>query len=99
MPTVAQFDVFLSYARADDAGQDSGAYDDPARSVLRRLYNALTAAGFRVWWDKEKLPSRGETFSAEIEAAIRQCQRFVLVCGPAACGEKAADGSGWNQAK
>lgn len=75
-----QIGVFLSYARADDDPD----YDDPAQSFIRRLYNALSAAGFAVWWDRESLPSRGKTFTQEIEAAIRACQRFVLVVGPGA---------------
>jgi tetratricopeptide (TPR) repeat protein len=76
--------VFLSYARADDAGSDRSAYDDPARSFMRRVYNRLTKAGFDVWWDMVSMPSRGEEFTAEIEAAIRSCDRFVLVVGPGA---------------
>ncbi len=72
--------VFLSYARADDDPD----YDDLTKSFMRRLYNRLTAAGFAVWWDRMSLPSRGETFTAEIETAIRGCQRFVLVVGPGA---------------
>jgi tetratricopeptide (TPR) repeat protein len=82
--TSDRFDVFLSYARADDAGADSAAYDDPARSFMRRLYTALTAAGMRVWWDKVELPSRGEVFTAEIERAIGASDRLVLVCGAGA---------------
>jgi hypothetical protein len=76
--------VFLSYARADDAGGDRSAYDDPARSFMRRVYNRLTQEGFDVWWDMVSMPSRGEEFTAEIEAAIRSCDRFVLVVGPGA---------------
>ncbi len=76
--------VFLSYARADDAGADRSAYDDPARSFMRRVYCRLTDAGFEVWWDMVSMPSRGEEFTAEIEAAIRSCDRFVLVVGPGA---------------
>ena len=72
--------VFLSYARADDDPN----YDDPAVSFMRRLYIALTAAGFRVWWDRESLPARSLTFTHEIEDAIRDCDRFVLVAGPGA---------------
>jgi tetratricopeptide (TPR) repeat protein len=72
--------VFLSYARADDHPD----YDDAAKSFMRRLYTALTAEGFDVWWDRASLPSRGEEFTVEIERAIRGCERFVLVCGPGA---------------
>lgn len=72
--------VFLSYARSDD-GDD---YDDPAKSLLRRLTNDLTAAEFAVWWDRISLPSRGLSFNAEIEKAIHDSERFVLVAGPGA---------------
>ncbi len=72
--------VFLSYARADD-GED---YDDSEKSLMRRLYNDLRAQGFAVWWDRVSMPSRGLSFSKEIEDAIRQCDRFVLVAGPGA---------------
>ena len=72
--------VFLSYARADDNPD----YDDPAKSFMRRLYNQLTEDGFAVWWDRMSLPARGEKFTVEIEAAIRACERFVLVVGPGA---------------
>ncbi|NWG15061.1 MAG: TIR domain-containing protein, partial [Chloroflexi bacterium] len=72
--------VFFSYARADD-GED---YDDPDKSLLRRLSSDLTAAGFAVWWDRVSLPSRSLSFSAEIEAAIASCDRFLLVAGPGA---------------
>lgn len=72
--------VFLSYARADD-GDD---YDDPDKSLLRRLTNDLTAAGFAVWWDRVSLPSRSLPFQTEIEAAIAHCDRFLLVAGPGA---------------
>ncbi len=75
-----QISVFLSYARADDHPD----YDDPAKSFMRRLYNALTEAGFAVWWDRVSLPSRSLAFTQEIETAIRTCQRFVLVVGPGA---------------
>ncbi len=70
--------VFLSYARADD---DSN-YDDPAKSLLRRLTENLTNAAFAVWWDRKSLPSRSVPFSKEIETAIRDSDRFVLVVGP-----------------
>ncbi|PJF25849.1 MAG: hypothetical protein CUN53_10695, partial [Phototrophicales bacterium] len=61
-----RFRVFLSYARADDAGSDRAAYDEPARSFMRRLYDALKDE-FDLWWDMESMPSRGETFTHEIE--------------------------------
>ncbi len=70
--------VFLSYVQKDDGTE----YDDPAKSLLRRLTNDLSAAKFAVWWDRVSLPSRGVEFSREIEEAIRACDRFVLVVSP-----------------
>lgn len=72
--------VFLSYARADDDPD----HDDADKSFMRRLHNALMDAGFDVWWDRVRLPSRGEGFTWEIEEAIRACERFVLIAGPKA---------------
>lgn len=70
--------VYLSYARSDDNPD----YNDPQKSFMRLLYNTLTEAGFNVWWDRESMPSRGLAFTQEIEQAIRQCDRFLLVVGP-----------------
>jgi len=64
--------LFLSYARADD------------ESFVRKLYDDLTAAGFDVWFDRVSMPSRGLTFTKEIEDAIAYCERFLPVVGPAA---------------
>jgi tetratricopeptide (TPR) repeat protein len=72
--------VFLSYARADDDPD----YDSEAKSFLRRLYNGLTVAGFAVWWDRVSLPSRGMSFTKEIEDAIRACDRLALIVAPGA---------------
>jgi tetratricopeptide (TPR) repeat protein len=80
MPAEALYDVFLSYARADD----DPAYDDPTKSFVRRLYDALTAAGLRAWWDRKALPSRSTPFPTEIERAIHDCPRFLLVVAPGA---------------
>jgi tetratricopeptide (TPR) repeat protein len=80
MPADAAYDVFLSYARADNDPH----YDDPTRSFVRRLYDALTAAGLRVWWDRKALPSRSTPFPTEIERAIHDCLRFLFVVAPGA---------------
>ncbi|MDX2139093.1 MAG: NB-ARC domain-containing protein [Chloroflexota bacterium] len=89
MPADAAYDVFLSYARADDDPH----YDDPTLSFIRRLYDALTAAELRVWWDRKALPSRSTPFPTEIERAIHDCPRFLFVVGP---GAMASD---WVQAE
>src|SRR5215469_267319 len=68
----AAFDVFLSYARADD------------EAFVKRLYGDLTAKGMTVWWDRVSMPSRGLTFSQEIREAVEGCDRLLAVVGPAA---------------
>ncbi len=75
-----KFDLFLSYARSDDDPD----YNDPAKSLLRRLYTDLTAAGYAVWWDRESMPSRALTFLQEIRDAITVCDKLLLVVGPGA---------------
>lgn len=66
------FDIFLSYARDDDA------------EFVARLYERLALKGRRVWWDRERMPSRGTTFLQEIREAIADADRLVVVLGPAA---------------
>src|SRR5688572_9577980 len=64
--------VFLSYARADD------------EDFVRRLYGELTAAGFRVWWDRMSMPGRSLTFHQEIRDAIEAHDRTIVILGPRA---------------
>lgn len=65
--------VFLSYARGDD------------EVFARRLHADLTNAGFKAWFDRESLLSRGLTFHQEIKDAIRtEVDRVVYVGGPKA---------------
>lgn len=71
-PTLRVFDAFLSYARADD------------KAFVAGLYARLTAAGFRIWFDEQEMPSRGETFLREIQHAIDESERLIAVVGPAA---------------
>lgn len=61
--------LFLSYARADEG-------------FARWLYERLTGAGFKVWWDLVSMPSRSLTFLHEIREAIQDCDRMVVVLGP-----------------
>jgi len=64
------YDVFLSYARADD------------EPFVKRLYEDLTTKyGKKVWWDRECMPSRGLTFLQEIRDAIDSSERLVAVVG------------------
>src|SRR6516164_2429324 len=64
--------LFLSYAREDD------------EPFVERLYHALRARGFDVWWDRVSMPSRQLTFHQEIREAIAARERLVLVIGPRA---------------
>jgi hypothetical protein len=66
------YDLFLSYARADD------------ELFVRWLYGKLHADGLRVWFDRESMPSRSLTFLHEIRAAIDEADRVVVVVGPSA---------------
>lgn len=71
--------LFLSYGRDDDSKE----HTDPEKSFTRRLYNDLVAKGFEVWWDREKMPSRGLTFLREIRMAVDACDRLLLLVGTA----------------
>lgn len=64
--------LFLSYARSDD----------PA--FVEALYEKLRGAGFRVWWDRNSMPSRSLTFHQELRDAIAQHDRVLLVLGEVA---------------
>jgi WD40 repeat protein len=64
--------LFLSYARDDD------------EPFVERLYHALLACGFDVWWDRADMPSRTLTFHQEIREAIAAREQLVLVIGPGA---------------
>jgi len=48
----------------------------------QRLYDDLSDQGLVVWWDYVSLPARGLSFSIEIENAIRDADRFLLIVGP-----------------
>jgi len=60
----------MSYARPDD------------EPFVSRLYAALVAEGFEVWFDRISMPSRQLTFHQEIRDAITACDRLILVIGP-----------------
>lgn len=61
-------DVFLSYSRSDS-------------EIAEKLYNALTAQGKRVWYDKYNLTD-GVAFMDEIRKAIRSAKYFVPLLTP-----------------
>ena len=58
-------DIFISYSRSDS-------------DVAERLYEALTAQGKRVWYDRKNL-SHGGNFMDEINKAIRSAKYFVPI--------------------
>jgi hypothetical protein len=58
-------DVFISYSRSDS-------------EVAERLYQALTAQGKRVWYDKNNLTDGGN-FMDEIRKAIRTTKYFIPI--------------------
>src|SRR4051794_29250846 len=59
-------EVFMSYARKDDA-------------LVYPIATRLRAQGVRLWIDKiDLLP--GDCFRTEISRAIEQCQFFLLMC-------------------
>ena len=65
--------VFLSYARDED------------ELFVHKLHKDLIARGFKVWWDREAMLSRGQTFlQVIIDAIHNECERLILVVGPRA---------------
>lgn len=58
-------DVFISYSRSD-------------ADIAEKLYNALTAQGKRVWYDKKNLTDGGR-FMEEIHQAIRTAKYFIPI--------------------
>jgi TIR domain/NB-ARC domain len=68
----AQHDVFLSYARGENAER------------VQVLDSGLRAAGLSVWRDTTAMPSRGLSFLEEIRRAIRTARRVVVAISPKA---------------
>jgi hypothetical protein len=58
-------DVFISYSRAD-------------AKVASRLYDALTASGIRVWYDRYSL-NYGSDFMQDIISGIKQTKIFIPI--------------------
>src|SRR5690349_214679 len=67
--TPLQYDVFISYARAD------------GRDLAERLYLALKDHGFRPWRDERDL-NPYQDFSVGIERAIRASRYVVVLLTP-----------------
>lgn len=59
------YDVFISYSRADE-------------DIVKKLYDALTAKGVKVWYDRNSL-GLGDEFMNEIRNAIRTCKLFTPI--------------------
>lgn len=59
------YDVFISYSRADE-------------DIVKKLYDALTNKGVKVWYDRNCL-GLGDEFMNEIRNAIRTCKLFTPV--------------------
>jgi len=68
-----QYDAFLSYARKDEAHADGtpADYTDPDDSFVKRLYDALTAAELKIWWDRAEMPARGKPFLDEVRDLMK----------------------------
>ena len=65
--------LFISYARDDDV------------EFVNRIYEDLSHDyGFNVWWDQKAMESRGLTFLHELQDAIIEAERLILVAGPKA---------------
>src|SRR5687768_12399686 len=66
-------DVFISYARSDQA-------------MARRLAEAVRAAGYSVWWDDELPPhlSYGEVITGQID----QAKAAIVIWSPAAAASE-----------
>ncbi len=67
-----EYDAFISYNTLD-------------RQPVSALVSALTAVGFRVWFDDQNLV-RAAPFPAECASAIWNSRCFVLVLGPRGLG-------------
>ncbi len=61
-------DIFVSYASHD-------------RPAVYRLVDALTAAGYAVWFDRHCIRC-GDYFATEIARGLKGCRQFVLACSP-----------------
>ncbi|MBC8100373.1 MAG: toll/interleukin-1 receptor domain-containing protein, partial [Armatimonadetes bacterium] len=70
MPTDYAFDVFLSYARADD------------ELFVRKLYERLTAKDLTVWYDHKKMTNSGGEFPQHLTNSVLASKRLLLILGP-----------------
>lgn len=73
--------IFISYGRGDDHTD----FNDTEKSFLRKLHTDLSHE-YDVWWDRVSMPSRGLNFMQEIQDAITQHDKLILIVGPHAIG-------------
>jgi hypothetical protein len=79
-----EFDVFLSYSRADEA-------------MVRRLQDALLAVGFSVWRDKGEI-SGGSDFLSRIEDGLRKSRAVLIFCSATASASEWVE-TEWHSAR
>lgn len=72
-----KYDVFISYRRKD------------AEAHARMLFNDLSAAGYSAFYDHISLGAGN--FVHNIEAAVKQCQDFIVILSQEALGERIFD--------
>jgi len=72
---MADYDVFISYARRDGF------------TTAERLFRDLSESGLKVWWDKGGGIAYGADFSVAIQQGIRSAKHFVVLMTPASARE------------
>ena len=65
---------FISYSRKD-------------RTIAHPIFDQLRYGGVRIWVDELDIP-RGVAWRAEIDDAIRNCDKFILLLSPSAVDSK-----------
>ena len=63
------FDAFISYGRAD------------SKAFATKLYEQLTAQGFKVWFDQNDIPLAVD-FQEQINDGIEKSQNFLFIIAP-----------------
>jgi len=69
---VNEYDVFLSYTRADAAAAET-------------LRTRLSETGLRAFLDRYALPA-GQSWQPQLEAALASCRALVVLLGPSGLG-------------
>jgi len=79
-PIAGEYDVFISYARAD-------------HKWAQLLAEMLEAAGYSVWWDRDMLG--GHDFAAELEKKVLLARRVVGLISPRSIASQWCHGEMW----